>query len=229
MKTIISEKNEACQKAAERIVQLLAEKSDACLAFSAADLPDGFFDALTELYITGKADFSRARFFSTGEFVPGDKLGKKLLDRFLLRVNADKEKCFLLNDEIYGEYDGIIASCGGLDMIVSGLGDNGEIIFNEPGTPFSSRTHIQSLTDSFRCQFAELFEKPEDIPEKAMTLGIKSVTDAKEIIVLAFGEGKANAVHKMLYARNDAAVPAAFLQIPAAVSVYADPTAAGKL
>ena len=229
MKTIISEKNEACQKAAERIAQLLAEKSDACLAFSAVGLPDEFFDALNELYIAGKADFSKARFFSAGEFVPGDKLGKKLWEKFLLKVKADKENCFLLNEMNYGEYDEKIASCGGLDMIIAGIGNNCEISFNEPGTAFSSRTHIQSLSDSFRRQFSELFENPEEIPKKAMTLGIKTVTEAKEIMVMAFGEEKADAVHKMLYARNDAAVPAAFLQIPADVSVYVDPAAAGKL
>ena len=229
MKTIISEKNESCKKAAERIVQLLSEKHEACLAFSAFDLPDAFFEELIELYAAGKADFSKVRFFSVGEFISCDKLSTVLWKKFLSRVNVSRENCFFLKEDSYSDYDEMIASFGGLDMIVLGLGKNSQIAFNEPGTAFASLTHIQRLSDSYRNQFAELFGGAEKVPEKAVTLGIKSITEADSIIVMAFGEEKADALHKMVYARNDPATPAAFLQLPSDVSVYADPAAAGKL
>ena len=228
MKTIISEKKAACKAAAEKIAELLGHKENACLVFS-ADLPEEFFDALTALYAAGEADFSKVRIFSTGDFVSSGKLSGLLWEKFLSRVNVDKGNCFFLNEDTYDRYDELLASCGGPDLIVLALGQNGQIAFNEPGTAFSSRTHIQKLSELSRNQFAELFGGTENVPDKAMTLGIRSITEAKSIIVMAFGAAKADALHQMLYARTDPAVPAAFLQIPPDVSVYADPAAAEKI
>lgn len=229
MKTIISEKNDACKKAADAIVRLINDKPDACIAFSVSELPDVFFKELKELYSAGKADFSGVRIFSVGEFIPDEMLCSMLWEKFLSKVNIRRENCFFMSEDTYCRYDEKIASCGGLDLIVLGLGDNCQIAFNEAGTPFSSLTHIQKLTDSFRKQFAELFGNLEKVPKKALTLGISSITNADKIIVMTFGEGKADALHRMYYARNDSTTPAAFLQLPPDVSVYADPVAAEKL
>ena len=229
MKTIISGKKEACQKAADEIARLVRDKPDACIAFSAAEIPDELFEELRVLYLAGKADFSKLRVFTAAEYVPGNMLGALLREKMHSRVNISRENCFFMNEDTYSKYDKTIASFGGLDMAVLGLGDNCQIGFNEAGTPFSSLTHIQKLTDSFRRQFASLFGDQEKIPEKGMTLGIRSITNADKIIVLAFGEGKADALHRMYYARNDIATPAAFLQIPSDVSVYTDPAAAINL
>jgi len=215
MKTIISEKNTACKAASLKIAELIRKKPDACIAFSVIDIPAELFEAVIE---TENVDFSKVTVFSVGEYVPDEKTGKLLWDIFLDKINVCKENCILLNESSYSDYDEIIASHGGLDMIVLGLGNNCRIGFNEPGTPFSSKTHIQKLSDV-----------SAGSNQKAMTLGIKSITDAKEIIVIAFGEDKSEALFRMLYARNDPATPAAFLQIPSDVYVYADRAAAVKL
>ena len=228
MKTIISEKKAACKAAAEKIAELISDKENACLAFS-SDLPDELFEELAALQKAGRADFSKVRVFSTGEFVSGKRLGELLWEKSLSRLNVNKENCYFLNEDTYDRYDERIASFGGADLAVLTLGQNGQIAFNEPGTAFSSLTHIQKLPASSRNQFAELFGSAEKVPEKVMTVGIQSITEAKSIIVLAFGKEKADALHQMLYARTDPAVPAAFLQIPPDVSVYADPMAAEKI
>ena len=228
MKTIISEKKAACKSAAEKIAELLGSKENACLVFS-FDLPDELFEELAALQKAGRADFSRVRVFSTGEFVSGKRLGDLLWKNSLSRLNINKENCYFINEDTYDRYDELFASFGGPDLIVLALGQNGQIAFNEPGTAFSSRTHIQKLSDLSKNQFAELFAGAENVPDKAMTLGIKSITEAKSIIVMAFGKEKADALHQMLYARTDPTAPAAFLQIPSDVSVYADPAAAEKI
>lgn len=215
MKTIISEKEAALKAAAKSIVELIAGKPDACLAFSVSDVPGELYDELVRCYNEGMADFSGVKVFSVGEYIPGDELGELLWDQFLSKINVKKENCFLLGESSFADYDGLIAYSGGLDMVVLGLGDNCRLAFNEPGTAFSSLTHIQKLSYGKH--------------QKAMTLGIRSITDAKKIIVTAFGEKKADALFKMLYSRTDPAVPAAFLQIPSDVTVYADGAAAVRL
>ena len=88
---------------------------------------------------------------------------------------------------------------------------------------------VQKLTDKTRQQLAWLFPDGASVPEKAVTMGIRTLTRAREIMVLALGEEKAKAVFDMLYARDDSVIPAAFLQIPADVTVYVDPPAGSKL
>ena len=110
-----------------------------------------------------------------------------------------------------------------------GIGHNGHIGYNEPGTPFDSLTRIQILAPATRRQLADTFGGEEKVPEKAVTMGIKTITGARDIAVLAFGEDKAAAVFEMLYARDDSVIPAAFLQIPVNVTVYLDEAASSKL
>ena len=95
--------------------------------------------------------------------------------------------------------------------------------------PFDSLTHRQKLTDKTRAQLAASFGSAEAVPEYAWTMGIKTLVSARKILVLAYGEEKAWAVFQMLYARDDSVIPAAFLQVPAEVTVLVDSAAAQKL
>ena len=153
-----------------------------------------------------------------------------MLERCLIsRTDLPSEQCHFLTAESLDGYDAAIAAAGGLDLALLGLGDNAHIGYNEPATPFSSLSHRQKLTDATKRQNAPVFGSAEAVPEYGYTMGIYTLVWASEIIVLAFGEEKADAVHKMLYGRNDSTVPAAFLQIPRDVTVYLDEEAASKL
>ena len=114
-------------------------------------------------------------------------------------------------------------------MAVLGLGVNAHIGYNEPAVPYDSLTHRQKLTDKTKAQLAESFGSVDAAPQYARTMGIKTLVSARKTLVLAFGEDKAWAVFQMLYARDDSVIPAAFLQLPFDVTVYADPAAAAKL
>ena len=115
--------------------------------------------------------------------------------------------------------------CSPIDLAILGLGYNGQIGFNEVGTQFNSFTHEQKLTATTIKEFSKF----GSIGQTGITLGIKTLVSAKEIIVYACGEERTDAVFGMLYGRNDSTVPAAFLQIPKNVTVYADNEAASKL
>ena len=232
MKTLIRAQDELFRLAADKVCSLLREKPDAALTLAAGRTMFPLWELLCEAAAGGEADFSAARFFQTAEFlgVPEEKSLRRLTEERLLRkIGIPEENCFWLTEENAGRCDEAIRRCGGLDLAVLGLGINAHIGYNEPGTQFSTGCRVQKLTGKTKQQLAWLFPDAASVPEKAVTMGIRTLTQAKEILVLAVGEEKAKAVFDMLYARDDSVIPAAFLQIPANVTVYADPAAGSRL
>lgn len=116
-----------------------------------------------------------------------------------------------------------------VDLQILGIGPNGHIGFNEPGTSFHSLTHVAELTPSTREANKRFFEKDEEVPTKAITMGISSIMAAKEIIMLAFGEGKADVVRKMVEGPVSVDCPASVLQKHEHAWVILDEGAAEKL
>ncbi|GER67441.1 glucosamine-6-phosphate deaminase [Weizmannia acidilactici] len=116
-----------------------------------------------------------------------------------------------------------------VDLQILGIGKNGHIGFNEPGTSFHSKTHIVELTESTREANRRFFEKEEDVPEKAISMGIASIMAAKKIVLLAFGKSKAEAVCRMINGPVDEACPASVLQTHPDVVVIADAEASSLL
>lgn len=116
-----------------------------------------------------------------------------------------------------------------VDVQILGIGANGHIGFNEPGTSFDSLTHIVELTESTREANKRFFEKEEDVPTHAISMGIRSIMAAKKIILLAFGKSKAEAVKQMLEGSVDESCPASVLQNHPNVVVLADTEASSLL
>ena len=232
MKTLLREQDELFSLAAEQICSLVREKPDAAVTLAAGRTMLPLWELLCDAAARGEADFSGVRFFQTAEFlgVPEEKSLRRMTEENLLqKIGVPAENCFWLTQDNVAQFDEEIRLCGGLDLAVLGLGNNAHIGYNEPGTQFSTGCRIQKLTDKTRQQLAWLFPDSASAPEKAVTMGIRTLTRAREIMVLALGEEKAKAVFDMLYARDDSVIPAAFLQIPADVTVYVDPDAGSKL
>lgn len=110
-----------------------------------------------------------------------------------------------------------------------GLGSNGHIAFNEPGTPFGSGTHVVSLAESTVKDNARLFDDISEVPRKAFTMGIRQIMQAKKILILASGANKADAVAKMVKGEVTEAVPASVLQLHPDCTLIVDKAAAAKL
>ncbi len=125
-------------------------------------------------------------------------------------------------------YDQIIEE-NPIDLQVLGVGPNGHIGFNEPGTPADATTHIADLTPSTIEANQRFFNAKEDVPTKAITMGIKSIMDSKEVIMLAYGDKKADAVHDMIEGEVSVDSPASVLQHHPNVTVIIDEAAASKL
>ena len=115
------------------------------------------------------------------------------------------------------------------DIQLLGLGSNGHIAFNEPGTPFGSSTHVVELAESTVRDNARLFDDISEVPRKAFTMGIRQIMQAKKILILASGANKADAVYKMVKGEVTEEVPASVLQLHPDCTLIADREAAAKL
>ncbi|HET7577927.1 MAG TPA: glucosamine-6-phosphate deaminase [Bacillales bacterium] len=119
-------------------------------------------------------------------------------------------------------YDILIKQTGGIDLQLLGIGENGHIGFNEPGTPFSSRTHVVELTESTRKANARFFDRPEDVPTHAITMGIDSILQSQKILLLAFGASKAKAIKRLVHGGISEDFPASALKRHDDVTLIAD-------
>lgn len=125
-------------------------------------------------------------------------------------------------------YDDVIAD-NPIDIQVLGIGQNGHIGFNEPGTSFDATTHVVELTESTVNANKRYFDKVEDVPTRALTMGIHSIMQSKKIILMAFGKAKAEAVKEMLDGEVNEDLPASVLQNHKDVAVIIDEEAASQL
>ncbi|NYE03672.1 glucosamine-6-phosphate deaminase [Bacillus niacini] len=119
-------------------------------------------------------------------------------------------------------YEQLIKELGGVDLQLLGIGQNGHIGFNEPGTPFSSRTHIVTLAENTRIANSRFFNSLEEVPTHALTMGIASILESKEILLLISGEKKAEALLKFMNGDISEEFPASALKHHQNVTVIAD-------
>lgn len=229
MKTIVDSKENIAKRVSAMISEYVKENPAATIAFSAGETYRGTF---AELAKTENVDFSQVEAFSVCEY-----LG--------LTAQNEKSCAYQLDNELYSKlgitkihtpgeddpesYDAEIEAAGGLDLIVLGIGLNGHIGFNEPATLYDTYTHTQQLTDSTKAMKAEHFEGVENVPTHAVTMGLKTICSAKNVILVAFGAQKADTIHKLVYGKTSTYVPAAMLQMHMNMTLCLDEEAASKL
>ncbi|RDH74666.1 glucosamine-6-phosphate deaminase [Mycolicibacterium moriokaense] len=126
-------------------------------------------------------------------------------------------------------FEEAIVSAGGVDVQIAGIGANGHLAFNEPGSAFDSTSRVVSLTEQTRRDNARFFDRPEDVPASAITQGLGTISRARSVVLLARGSRKAGALAAMLHGPVSAAVPASILRTHPAVTVIADKAAAAQL
>ena len=221
------------RKAANIMSAQIIMKPNAVLGLATGSTPVGLYKQLIEWYNKGDLDFSQITSVNLDEYkgLSGDNdqsyryfMNTNLFDH----VNIDKNKTYVPNgleedsDKACADYNEIIRSVGGIDLQLLGLGNNGHIGFNEPGAAFEKETHCVDLTESTIQANKRFFEKVEDVPTQAYTMGIKNIMAAKKILLVATGSAKADALYKSLYGPITPNVPASILQLHQDVTVVAD-------
>lgn len=227
---------EMSRKAANIISAQIIMKPDAVLGLATGSTPIGTYQQLIDWYKKGDLDFSEIRSVNLDEYkgLPADNdqsyayfMRTNLFDS----VNIKKENTYIpngLEDDIAKEcarYNSIIHTLGGIDLQLLGLGGNGHIGFNEPGAAYEKETHCVKLTENTIQANSRFFEKLEDVPRYAYTTGIKNIMQARRILLIASGEGKADALYRSLFGPITPAVPASILQLHNNVTVVADEAA----
>ena len=202
MKTEICKNVEELVEIAVKAIQnQLNKKPDSVLALACGETMQPLWACLAER----KMPLQDARILCVTELcgVEESKTCRHALTEGLLnKSDARPENCFFPDPNTPADYDRLIEELGGIDLAVLGIGEDCHIGYNEPGTLFDSYTHVQKLTDRTKRQLLKRGFTEGDMPEMAVTMGIKTLTDAREILLLAFGEDKAAAVYQMLYAKT---------------------------
>ncbi|MBR0040406.1 MAG: 6-phosphogluconolactonase [Oscillospiraceae bacterium] len=234
MKTIVSPTEECIRAAAERVLSCIESKPGATLALAAGESVLRVLRCAAETARSRGISLRETRVFAVCEFSGIDPLDpnsarQRLIKAFFADTDADEEKLRVPDAEDPAAFDAGIGNAGGADLALLGLGENARVGFNEPATPFDSHTHVQKLTDRTKRELAPLFGSADAVPPYGVTMGFRELCASREIVLIALGESKSKALYHMLYARDDSVYPAAFLQLPANVTVFADPEAAEQL
>ena len=241
MKFYCGEDYKAMSRIAANIISAqIIMKPDCVLGLATGSSPEGTYAQLVEWYKKGDLDFSQVTSVNLDEYrgLSGDNdqsyryfMNTHLFDH----VNIDKSRTFVPNglepdsEKACREYDAVVEATGGVDLQLLGIGHNGHIGFNEPAKEFCKNTQCVDLTESTIEANKRFFEKEEDVPRQAYTMGIGTIMRAKKILLVASGEGMADIIAKAFTGPISPEVPASILQLHNDVTVVCDKAAMSKI
>lgn len=228
------------RKAANIISAQVIMKPNCVLGLATGSTPIGTYDQLVEWYNKGDMDFSEVTTVNLDEYkgLPrtNDQSYYYFMHQHLFdRVNIDPERTNVPNgmepdaEKECGRYEELIRSLGGVDLQLLGLGHNGHIGFNEPGEAFEKETHCVDLTESTIEANKRFFASADDVPKQAYTMGIKTIMQAKKILIVVNGENKADIVERAFFGPVTPEVPASILQLHNDVTLVGDEAALAKI
>ena len=226
-------------KAAKVVLDVVKEDAYAVLGLATGTTPLGLYARMIEDHRRHGTSYAHIRTVNLDEYVGVAPTNEQSYAYFMKKnlfdsIDIDPENTNIENGMARDE----MAECSRYNILLEkmprnlqllGLGSNGHIAFNEPGTPFCSNTHVVELAESTVHDNARLFRDIDEVPRKAFTMGIRQIMQAKRILMLASGVGKAEAVQKMVQGTVTESVPASVLQLHPECTLIADRDAASRL
>jgi glucosamine-6-phosphate deaminase len=220
-------------EAASYVSKKVRENPYTVLGLATGSTPTGMYEHLIKDHITMGTSYRQVTTFNLDEYVGMSSKDPNSYYAFMEKhlfqhIDIQHELTFIPNGmsahpEIECSlYEEKLQKHGRIDLQILGLGANGHIGFNEPGTSFESRTHVVELTDSTRKANSRFFKDIEDVPTHAITMGIDSIMDAKEILLLVAGANKREAFEQLLYGEISENFPASILKKHPSVKILAD-------
>ena len=241
MKIYVSDDYKDMSRKAANIVSAHVILNPACvLGLANGATPIGMYKQLIDWYNKGDLDFSQVKSVNLDEYVglapTHDQSYRYFMQHNLFdHVNIDPANTNVPNglasdpEAECERYNQVIRSMGGIDIQVLGMGHNGHIGFNEPGQAFELETHVVNLTDRTIEANARFFASKDEVPKRAITMGIKSIMQARQILVVVSGEDKADIVKKAFFGPVEPQVPASILQMHPNVVLCGDKAALSKI
>lgn len=235
---IVESKEAAGSLVAAEIVALIDGRPDAVLGLATGSTPLPVYQALRPL-LAGR-DVSRVRGFALDEYVGIDPAHPESYRSVITRevvepLGLDPQRIHVPNGaeatipHAGEDYEAAIAEAGGVDLQILGIGTDGHIGFNEPGSSFASRTRVKTLTEQTRIDNARFFDSIDDVPMHCITQGLGTILAARHLVLLAFGESKAAAVAAAVEGPLSASLPGSAIQLHPHATVVVDEAAASQL
>ena len=217
---------------ADTFIDLIKRNPKAVLGLATGSSPVGVYQLLVKAYKEGVISFKDITTFNLDEYVGLDGSNDQSYRYFMNynlfdHVDINKNNTNVPSgvgdiEALAKEYDKKIAAAGGIDLQILGLGSDCHIAFNEPGTPFDSLTHVTDIAESTIKDNARFFARIEDVPTKAVTMGLKSIMNARKIVLLATGKNKAQAVYDLIKGEKNESHPGSILRDHADCTIYVD-------
>jgi glucosamine-6-phosphate deaminase len=233
-RVVLADAQDVAAHVAERFVRLLARRPNAVLGLATGATPEPIYQRLAASYAAGLVSFRDAASFNLDEYIglgPEHPASFAAFMRRHLFARTDLRRTDIPRGTAPDpaaeavRYEQAIAASGGIDLQLLGIGGNGHVGFNEPGSDFASRTRLVRLTEATRDANRRFFADGA-VPEQALTMGIGTILEAREIVLVATGSAKAHAVARMLQAPPGPDCPASALRSHPAVTVVCDNAAA---
>ena len=241
MEVIVQPDYEQMSKvAAQIVVEILNAKPNAVLGMATGSTPLGLYQELVRLHREGQLDFSRVTTFNLDEYVGLSTSHPQsyhyfMREQFFQHVNIPPQNINIpsgttSNYPAFCEwYEQRIAECGGIDLQILGIGSDGHIAFNEPTSSMSSRTRLKTLSKQTIDDNARFFERREDVPVYAITMGVGTILDARKLVLVANGKAKARAIAQAVEGPVTSMVTASAIQLHRSATVIVDEEAASEL
>ncbi|GGE52347.1 glucosamine-6-phosphate deaminase 1 [Pullulanibacillus camelliae] len=225
---------EMSRVAAEILIKEIKTNPQAVLGLATGSTPAGTYEALIRDHEQHGTSYKQVHTVNLDEYIGLDQSDPNSYKSFMKAhlfnaIDLPETHAFLPNGEATDiqeecrRYDEKIRQLGGVDLQVLGIGQNGHIGFNEPGSSFSMTTHVVELTHNTRKANARFFKQLKDVPTHAITMGIKNILESRRVLLLASGSSKAEAMARLLNAEQpDEAFPASALYLHPHVTIIAD-------
>lgn len=226
--------------AAQEVATTLNAKPNSVLGMATGSTPLGVYQQLVKLHKEEGLDFSQVTTFNLDEYVGlstdhPQSYHHFMHENFFKHVNIPPQNIYIpsgttSNYRAFCQwFEQRICESGGIDLQILGIGSDGHIAFNEPSSSLSSRTRLKTLAKSTIEDNSRFFDRPEDVPIYAITMGVGTILEADRIILLASGGNKADAIAKAVEGPVTSIITASALQMHAKSRVYLDTAAASKL
>ena len=241
MEIIITKNYEEMSKVSAGIIaREIQKKHDIVLGLATGDTPIGTYKELVNIHKKEGLDFSKAKSFNLDEYVGLAPLNPNSYNYFMREnlfrnININPENVYVPQgntddpEEFCLWYETQIKKFGPIDLQVVGIGGDGHIAFNEPGSSFASRTRVKALYKQTIEDNARFFDKIEDVPRFAITMGVGTIMEARKILLIANGKKKADIVAQFIEGPVTSQITATALQLHNYVTVVLDEEAASKL
>ncbi|HYE11220.1 MAG TPA: glucosamine-6-phosphate deaminase [Patescibacteria group bacterium] len=237
---IAKDYDELSKKAANLLASQITLKPNSVLGLATGSTPVGAYNELVRIYKEGDINFTEVVTFNLDEYYGLDKENPQsyyyfMMENLFKHVNMNKRNIHIPDGRAKDielecvEYENRIKQAGGIDLQLLGIGRNGHIGFNEPDVKFEAQTHLVTLDEDTIEANSRFFTALDEVPRKAISMGIKTIMHSRKIILLASGEEKAETINSMINGKITPELPASVLQLHPDVVVLLDEKAASRL